>query len=884
MVCPYCNAPMRDGSRFCGRCGRHIGQERRVSSSTGALTPGTRLQGGRYSIKKVLGDGGAGSALLATDVRLDKQVVIKELLSNEANVAGWQEEVKHFKQEVAILAHVDHPLMPGVTDHFQEGMRYFMAQEYIEGETLEERLQTLQHPLQERDVLLYVSDILDLLAYLARLPTPLIHRDIKPANIILSDDEQGVHLVDFGIARAEQNKHERRKRTERFGTAGYAPPELYQGEADPRSDLYALAATMHHVLTNRDPRNYPPFLYPSVRSLNPQLSPELEQVLERALLRDKEQRYQSAAAMKQEIDTILRVRFGVVRDIPEVDVLPAGHIVTTAEVGGPRGGATLPVQRREQVANASFTPPPPPTDQPPLLPPIGALPTKKRRVNTGLLLLIGLLLLALLGVSIFGVFSFISPDSGQKPETAESHGIGSEMINGEKIGLSDGSVAFDVKRSGGVVKEQGAERFQKGDVSAAISLWKQASSQDTSDAETLIYLENQRVGNAPHVTIVVGTMLSGSDDEVGVGRDDLQGAYVAQKEFNDGAKLKGGVLVKLLIASSGSQNSYVTKVVQRIKEQMKQDPTIVGVMGWPLSGRALEAARLLKEVRLPMVSQTATSDDLTGISPYFFRIAPPSAVQGKAGAMYARKTLGVKKVALFQDKNDPYSQSLASDFAQEFQRLGGTIVTTVNYTIHKAETISEAMEQAMKPNPDMIYFAGYSGDVSTLLVNLPPGEMPVMGGDTLYELNGFQSSARANFHRLRFTSLAYPDEWDILAKGRPRPAFFSHYAAAFNPGGAHAPAYGYTRANNDVILSYDAMTALLLGCANVLKDGKEKVTPEALQVGLRKINGANAFQGISGQISFGADGDPLNKAIVILRVDDNGHIQMEPKIIGTYFL
>src|SRR5579875_1348770 len=89
------------------------------------------------------------------------------------------------------------------------------------------------------------------------------------------------------------------------GTPGYAPPEQYQGNADPRSDLYALAATLHHLLTNRDPRNHPPFVYPPVRTLNPQLSPEIERVLARALTSDINKRYQSAAAMKQVIDDIL---------------------------------------------------------------------------------------------------------------------------------------------------------------------------------------------------------------------------------------------------------------------------------------------------------------------------------------------------------------------------------------------------------------------------------------------------------------------------------------------------------------------------------------------------------------------------------------------------
>ncbi|MBV9228703.1 MAG: protein kinase, partial [Chloroflexi bacterium] len=160
MECPYCKADNRDGVRYCGSCGKLIGStassipipesEPTVSRS---LIPGSRLQGGRYIIKKVLGQGGMGAALLATDIRLDsKLVVIKELISDKVDPAKLQDDVRNFKREVATLAHIDHPLVPNVTDHFQEGTRYFMVQEYVEGENLEERLERTKQPMKERDV------------------------------------------------------------------------------------------------------------------------------------------------------------------------------------------------------------------------------------------------------------------------------------------------------------------------------------------------------------------------------------------------------------------------------------------------------------------------------------------------------------------------------------------------------------------------------------------------------------------------------------------------------------------------------------------------------------------------------------------------------------
>src|SRR5437764_13274079 len=257
-----------------------------------------------------------GAAMLASDIGLDsKSVLIKELSSDNTDPAKLQEDVRNFKREVATLAHLDHPLIPNVTDHFQEGPRYFMVQEYVEGENLEELMDRVNQPMKEREALGYASEWLDILDYLPQETPPIVHRDIKPANIIIGTKDKRAHLVDFGIARADETRNAQRKQTSALGTPGYAPPEQYQGNADPRSDLYALAATLHHLLTNRDPRNHPPFTYPPVRALNPQLSPEIDKVLARALNNDINQRYQSAAAMKRDVDHVLLNRFNIVSSI-----------------------------------------------------------------------------------------------------------------------------------------------------------------------------------------------------------------------------------------------------------------------------------------------------------------------------------------------------------------------------------------------------------------------------------------------------------------------------------------------------------------------------------------------------------------------------------------
>ena len=335
MKCPNCGIDNQAGEFFCSDCGAYLqesgsadatvasggqsslpishkantGERSQTGDSTATtstLVPNTQLQAGRYVVMRILGQGGMGAAVLARDTRVsNKLVVIKELISDETDLLQRQEDVRNFTREVETLAKLDHPLIPAVTDSFQEGSHYFMVQEYVAGENLEGHMERLKQPMPEPEALTYTSQVLDILQYLAQQQPPIVHRDIKPANIIVSSRDKLAHLVDFGIARTDEMKQSKRKQTSALGTPGYAPPEQYQGNADGRSDLYALAATLHFLLTNRDPRDEPPFNYPRVRTLNAQLSPETERVLDRALTLDITKRYQNAGEMKEEIDELL---------------------------------------------------------------------------------------------------------------------------------------------------------------------------------------------------------------------------------------------------------------------------------------------------------------------------------------------------------------------------------------------------------------------------------------------------------------------------------------------------------------------------------------------------------------------------------------------------
>ena len=476
----------------------------------------------------------------------------------------------------------------------------------------------------------------------------------------------------------------------------------------------------------------------------------------------------------------------------------------------------------------------------------------------------------------------VQPADFSSPHSA----IGVTRVGNEYIGISDGSFAFDTTLPDGSLKSQAALSLQhnSNDVNRAVSLLNEGISQSSNDAESLIYLEDLRVLNSgsPYITLVVATMLSG--DATTVGRDDLQGAYVTQREFNSAAKLPGGLQIRLLVASSGSKTDYVQRVAQQIVLLSRADKTFVGVMGWPYSSRSLAAVKILADAHIPQVSQTASSDLLTRASPYFFRVVPSNNVQGIAAAKYVEQTLHASKAALFYDPSDAYSQSLAQDFSRQFTADRNSVVVDETYTVGQSASLPAKLHAALSKNPDFLYFSGYSSDLATLLSNLPrASNIPVVGGDALYELGGYPANAVAGFTHLRFTAFAYPDEWGILGYADQQPSFFANYAADFNSNGLHSGgAYGFTRADNDAILSYDATLALLMGCALVYNSGQHAISSQNLQVALQQLHGANTIQGVSGQIALGSDGDPVNKAIVVLSVDSSGHIHMEPLTLGRF--
>lgn len=262
------------------------------------LTPGTILQG-RYHIIKALGAGGMGAVYQARDLHFPNVIrlcAVKEMINNASDPYLREMAIRNFEREANILATLDHPAIPEVFDYFSQDDRSYLVLEYINGSDLEALLNQTEGFFPEDRVRDWAIQICDVLIYLhGHSPNPIIFRDLKPSNIML-DQHDRIRLVDFGIAKV----FEANQKGTMIGTEGYAPPEQYRGQAGPRGDIYALGATLHHLLTRQDPRTEPPFSFADrpIRAINPNVSPAFEAVIMTALAYNAEDRFPSAAAMK----------------------------------------------------------------------------------------------------------------------------------------------------------------------------------------------------------------------------------------------------------------------------------------------------------------------------------------------------------------------------------------------------------------------------------------------------------------------------------------------------------------------------------------------------------------------------------------------------------
>jgi uncharacterized membrane protein len=254
----------------------------------------------RYRVDALLGHGGMGAVYRAWDINLNRPVAIKENLDHSP------EAQRQFAREAGMLANLTHANLPRVTDYFfipDQGQ--YLVMDFVEGEDLQAMLGR-EGQLPEDKALMWIAQVCDALAYLHSYRLPIIHRDVKPANIKVTPSGKAM-LVDFGIAKI-YDPQLRTTMGARAVTPGYSPPEQYgMGTTTPRSDVYAVGATLYTLLTGQEPpesveRITGAALRPP-RELNRQVSEKMETVVLRAMALDAMQRYADAMELHAALPT-----------------------------------------------------------------------------------------------------------------------------------------------------------------------------------------------------------------------------------------------------------------------------------------------------------------------------------------------------------------------------------------------------------------------------------------------------------------------------------------------------------------------------------------------------------------------------------------------------
>lgn len=787
--------------------------------SSGLLPSDTMLQN-RYRITQLLGQGGMGAVYIAIDTRFSSRTcVIKEMLDHFNDPEQRAQATESFHREADFLATLRHPGIPEVYDRFTESNRHYLVMEYINGVDLEQRLIDNGGPFVEKDVINWMIQVLDVLSYLHHQNPAIIYRDMKPANVLATTWGK-VSLVDFGIARFFNPV----SRGTMIGTQGYAPPEQYRGQVEPRSDLYALGATMHYLLTGRDPQNEAPFSFPPVRTLNPEVSEDMEMVILKALDPELENRYASADEMLSELMGLAGDDSTAVRECPHCGQRSSitrqfcphckQYISKKAHVLNPKNQSGALVKDASGVH---------------LNKPIVAT----AKLDEGNAAATATNLAVPTGPTSFRLYSVRPFVIGGAAVVAALilAGVGYKLLGGASHDVVSEGAAIVVSADSD--KNAGAAAYKAGDFKKAIVSFSAAVQKHPGDGEARIYLQNSylRANRAPVFKLAVAGSFSGPFKAKG--EAELQGAAFAQEAINGGDQ-NPRVLLELADDKSDDEGSVA------VATQVADDQEVAGVVGHLDSNATWKALPLYNLAGMPVISPTSTSSQLSGLSPNFFRLSPDDDLEGAALARYVVGGMKAEVVTVLTPEGNPHQQGLANSFATQAANSGAQ-VDRVSFTPESDWT--QVMATVKAQQPDVIFLAGSHFDALALAkAKAAAGvDAEVVGGDALY-LPELLAEGNGTVEGLICGTYYHP-ELNTPAATRFEADFKNKLGNA---------------ANSRAALTYEAVQ-LFAQAARVGGSSREAIAHYI------KSHGRQGFDGLSGHASLDAKGN-VRRPLFLMQV------------------
>ena len=647
-----------------------------------AQTEPDRLLNNRYRVIKKLGEGGFGLTLLAEDIQMPshRHCVIKQLKPHTTNPKIDQSVRERFGQEAAVLEKLGegNSQIPKLYGHFEEDGLFFLAQEWIDGETLSDRVKSAGN-MSEKDVKKLLTSLLPILEYIHS--KQIIHRDIKPQNVLVRKCDDEPVLIDFGVVKETISQVVNTwdsDLTASMGTPQFMSPEQAAGRPEYSSDLYSLGLTAIYLLTGKWPR-------------------ELETDA------------QTREIVWRNHDVKVSVRFAAILD-KAIRFHPLSRFVTAQEMLAALEEPITPVLS---------------TSDEPKIPVV----TSKQNWTVYILSIA----LITLGITSFLFRNQLTSLAKAAVKFADAK-LNIDVL--QVPNLQTGSPLPNVDVSNYISegdrllfaniatpdKQAGVRAILAKDFKTAASKLEAVLQADRNDPESLIYLNNARLSNAQSLKIAAVVPIG---DNPSAAAEILRGIAQAQDEA-----IKAGVPLKVVIADDGNDENRA----QAIAQSLIKDVNILAVVGHGSSKTSIAVAPIYSQNQMVAIAPTSTSIELARVPRradrvnYFFRTIPSDQFTGTALARYMLNSMKKSTAAVFYNSKSSYSKSLQTAFSTTLVLEGGQVVKEVDLSEPNATAYLDRIEAdvlVLLPDSETL-------NSSLQIARNNQKRLPIIGGDALY--------------------------------------------------------------------------------------------------------------------------------------------------------
>lgn len=645
------------------------------------------LLGTRYKVTSVLGSGGFGHTYIAEDTQRPgkPRCVLKHLTFASANALMLQQVRRLFQAEAETLERLGrHDQIPQLLAYFEENQEFYLVQELIEGHPLSDELTEGVH-FAESQVVALLEDVLSILEFVHA--QGVIHRDIKPENLIRRDRDGKFVLIDFGAVKTLSNTIAEATGETSLSipiyTSGYGASEQCLGRPQFSSDLYSLGMVAIQALTGMRPSQLPQDFNTSeiIWRDQAQVGEPLAAFLDQMIYYHYIHRYQSALEARQALQQV--------------------------------ASGTMPSSSRTAKA-LTVTPPPQTQVQADRL-----LRSDRNRFKHSKVLTItgGAIVAVLALVALVRVFSpsfSVAPPTGLTAKPTQD-AFSDRISAGEKL-LSQWQANPQ--------KQAGAEQIAARDYAKAVVALEAARKSDRSDPETLIYLNNARIGTEKSYEIAVAVPLG---DTFGSALEILRGVAKAQEDLNQAGGI-GGVRLKVAIANDDNQRD----TAQQLAKLLASQPDILGVVGHGISDTTLSAAAIYQANQLVLMSPLSSAVQLSNVGSYIFRTMPSDRLTAKVLSNYVLNHLKKRKVVVFFNAASAYSLSLKTEFKSALFYNGVELMNEFDFSRPDFDA-ADSVETAIAKGAEVIMLAPDSGvsDRAIQIVQLNRRRLKVLAGDSI---------------------------------------------------------------------------------------------------------------------------------------------------------